>query len=392
MKIAILVVDANEVAFENVGRLGLPSPVVHPAVQALFDALARRNDHDYFVLYGRNEAREAKTRRDGSLTYIGVPSPKLHLPGLSKGYWGRFRALRSFLRDLQPDIVHAQGTERESGMVVVHCGRPGVITLHGNFRELKKVYRSKPGSYIWLNAHLETHVLKRVHGIFCISRYVREITRSFGKPQFLIPNPVRPEFLSAPRPARDETLRHVCCMGTLDERKRPQFILEACIPLWKRGLEFTLHIYGRAEGSYYETMRRLADEWMQQERVVFEGFTPDPLDALLHSDVMVSASVEESFGMNVLEAMAAGTPVVAPRVGGILDIVEEEKSGLLFDANRIGECTEQICRLLEDNSLWEKISRAGRERSARLFSPQVVAAETVKAYEAVLQSIAVGRR
>lgn len=385
MKIAILVVDANEVAFENVSRFNQPSPVVHPAVQGLFDALAKRKDHEYVVLFGKSRVRDVESRKTGSVTYLAIPSPEFSLPGM-RGYLGRFRALRNFLKhDFKPDLVHAQGTERESGMVAVHAGFPSLITLHGNFRELKKVYRPSPWNYYWINSHLETHVLKRIDGIVCISRYVEALTGTFGKRQFLIPNPVRPDFLVAERPARTLSTRHVCCMGALDERKRPKFIFEACLPLWERGEDFVLHVYGRLGGSYHADFLGAARSWVESGRVIFEGFTPDPLQAILNSDVMVSASLEESFGMNVLEAMAAGTPVVAPRIGGIADIVEDGVSGLLFDGSNRSECTEHIGRLLEDASLWERISKAGRFRARTLFSPALIAEKTVRCYEQMVQ-------
>jgi len=381
MRIVNLVVDAKEVAFENVDFLTMPSPVVHPAVQALFDAFAQRTDHEYIVAYGKCTAAQVEIRKEGSVTYMAIPAAGISLPGI-RGYLARFRGLRNFLQhDLKPDLVHAQGTERESGMVAAHSGFPSLITLHGNFRELRAVYRPKPWNYYWINAHLETHVLRRIGGIICISRYVEQITRSFRKPQFLIPNPVRPEFLSAERAMPGGVPRHICCMGALDERKRPDFILKACIPLWKRGRDFVLHIYGRPGGAYADWLMNEAEPWVKQGKVIFEGFTPDPLHAILNSDVMVSASVEESFGMNVLEAMAAGRSVVAPRVGGITDIVEDHVSGLLFDGSRLSECTECIDRLLTDDNHRQEISRNGRRRAQRLFSPEIVAEKTVQCYE-----------
>lgn len=385
MRVAILAVDAYEVAFDVVGHWTAPSPLLHPAIQPLLDTLARCDDHEFFVVYGSHTLSEVATRRDGSLTYVGVPAPRRKLAGKSSPYFDRFCALRRYLRELKPDLVHAQGTERESAMVAVHSGLPNVVTLHGNFRELKKIHHPKPGSYLWLNAHLETHALKRTDAIFCLSRYVREITQSFGKPQFLIPNPVRPAFLAAARPPRASGPARVCCMGTLDERKRPLFMLRACIPLWELGLDFTFHVYGPDKGAYFEMMRREAEPWVQLGRVRFEGFTSEPLEAILQSDVMVSASVEESFGMNVLEAMAAGTPVVGSRIGGIQDIVEAEVSGLLYDVQSQEQCTAQIRRLLEDPALWHRLSQAGRERAAKLFSPERVAEQTLQAYETVLR-------
>lgn len=379
LRIAIVVIDANEAAFDNVARLGLQSPAVHPAIQALFDALATDGAHEYFVLYGARNLRQPRVRSNGKVTYVGVPAPKIHIPGMGAGYWSRFLALRRFIRrELKPDLVHAQGTERESGMVAVHSGLPNLITMHGNFRELRKFYPAPIGSYLWTNALLENHVLRRVGGIICISNYVRGITAGYRKPQYLIPNPVRPEFLTAKRPEWEG--RNLCFMGALDQRKRPEFVLQACIPLWRKGMEFRLHFYGRPTGTHAERLKQIAADWVQRGSVVFEGFTADPLQAMLASDVMVSASVEESFGMNVLEAMAAGTVVVAPRTGGICDIVKDGQSGFLFDVEDLANCTAHIQRLLTDRSCWNQVSEAGRHLAMTEFSPTRISALTDAAY------------
>jgi len=301
---------------------------------------------------------------------------------------GRFFALKKYIRQLQPDVVHGQGTERESALVAAFSGFPSIVTLHGNFREIRKIFKAAPFSYYWIAAHLETIALKRIDGIICISRYVEEITQEFMAEKFLIPDAVQAKFLEAVRPDRGPNRKRVCCMGTIDQRKNTQFILDACILLWKKGLEFELHVYGTPGmgQEYFDALMQKMHPWMEKKLAVYGGFARDPEIVLAGMDVMVSASCEESFGMNVLEAMAVGTPVVAPPVGGIQDILVDGETGLFYKIGKIDECAAQIERLLTDKKLWETLSMGGRERARKRFASGVVAVQTVKAYESVSET------
>jgi glycosyltransferase involved in cell wall biosynthesis len=380
----MLVVDGNDVAGDQWRLLGHESPSVHPAIQNLLDGLAERQDLECRVLYGALNAVQPSFRSQGSVLYEAVPYRRLPLPG--GGYLGRTWSLLKRLRQLKPDLVHAQGTERESALAAVLSGFPNLLTLHGNFREISRVL-SKGLDYYRVNAWLETRILRRTGGIVCISNYVRDITREFGKPQRVIPNAVGDRFLNQTRPPAPPVPR-LCFMGTFDRRKRPDFVLRACIPLWKAGLRFTLHLLGKPGygEDYQAALQTLAEPWKKQGLLVEEGFLPDPAPFLAGCHLMLSASKEESFGMNVAEALAVGTPVIAPRVGGIQDILEEGEQGFLVDPEDPAAMTEKIRLLLEQKDLWEALSGSGRKRMHARFSPAAVAGQTLDFYRDLLAS------
>lgn len=93
------------------------------------------------------------------------------------------------------------------------------------------------------------------------------------------------------------------------------------------------------------------------------GFEKNPAEVLNSIDVLVHASVKpEPFGRVILEAMACGVPVVATKIGGVLELIEDEKSGLLYAPEDVGQLTHQTNRLLNSSELRQKLSIQARKR------------------------------
>jgi len=114
---------------------------------------------------------------------------------------------------------------------------------------------------------------------------------------------------------------------------------------------------------------------------IFEMVPPDVVVQLYsHAAVFACPSVYEPFGIINLEAMACGTPVVASAVGGILEVVEDGKTGLLVPPARPDELAAALRRLLEDPALARSMGEAGRKRVEEKFSWASVAARTQQVY------------
>lgn len=109
------------------------------------------------------------------------------------------------------------------------------------------------------------------------------------------------------------------------------------------------------------------------------------------SDIFVFPSIWEAFGNPVVEAMAAGLPVVATRVGGIVEIVEDGLTGFLVPPADPDALAQGILSLVEDRTLRERMGAAGRGRAARLFSYEAVAAAYQQCIERAAGDPAVAR-
>ncbi len=116
--------------------------------------------------------------------------------------------------------------------------------------------------------------------------------------------------------------------------------------------------------------------------VRFAGFVEDVGDYLAAFDLFVYPSLHEGLGSALLDAMAFGLPIIASRVGGIPEIVEDGVNGLLVPPGQPDELARALVRLLDDPALCASMSRANRARAA-----DFTAARMADAYEAIYRSL-----
>jgi glycosyltransferase involved in cell wall biosynthesis len=170
--------------------------------------------------------------------------------------------------------------------------------------------------------------------------------------------------------AREEHDRLVAGVAAnLEYWKGIDVLLEAA-RLAKRPLR--LEIYG--VGSKQAKLERQA----QGLDAHFNGFVQDPLTGL---DVLVQPSRADNLPLAILEAMAAGLPVIGTRVGGIPELVVDRETGLLVEPERPEELAAALDSLAADPELRAELGRRGRERVQEHFSADGIARRTVALYE-----------
>jgi glycosyltransferase involved in cell wall biosynthesis/SAM-dependent methyltransferase len=138
------------------------------------------------------------------------------------------------------------------------------------------------------------------------------------------------------------------------------------------------------EDEHEAKLHQLADELGISERVEFAGFCDD-IDSVFNAlDLMVHASViPEPFGQVIIEAMAAGVPVVAAGAGGPLEIAGNQEYALLYSPGNVHALARAMRKVRLDDSLRSSLSAKGYAR-AKDFTPEVVAAQMLKVYRGIL--------
>lgn len=169
----------------------------------------------------------------------------------------------------------------------------------------------------------------------------------------------------------------VGAVANLFPRKGYEYLLEAmasvrkCIP--------TVHcvIVGKGDAGYHQHLLNLVRVRDLQSVVTFAGFQPNAMEYMADFDVVVLPSILEGFGIVLLEAMAMGKPIIASRVGGIPEAVEDGVTGILVSPADSHNLAEALVILLENSTLRQSMGAAGRKRVEALFPME----RTVKAIE-----------
>lgn len=135
----------------------------------------------------------------------------------------------------------------------------------------------------------------------------------------------------------------------------------------------------------------LADELQQYVRenhldahVIFAGYRPDVDQILAASDLFIFPSLREGLSMAVMEAMRAGLPIVAKKIRGNVDLIENEKGGILVIKGTVSEYADAVRQLMEHRELAQQMGTWNRER-IRLFSAAHVAEQMQDIYERIAQ-------
>jgi glycosyltransferase involved in cell wall biosynthesis len=130
------------------------------------------------------------------------------------------------------------------------------------------------------------------------------------------------------------------------------------------------------EPDYPQELRSLCERIGLQSRVSFLGQRSDVPQCMALMDIVVNASHGEPFGMTIIEAMALGKAVVAPRAEGPLEIVTHDIDGVLFDPGSTGGLRQILESLLVDSAYRARLGAAASQRAQQFGIPQFVAGVT----------------
>ena len=144
----------------------------------------------------------------------------------------------------------------------------------------------------------------------------------------------------------------------------------------------------KGKEKYLQELELLTRRLGLARTVEFIGTQGDVPAALKGLDVLVSATVtQEAFGRSIIEAQASGVPVVATRVGGIVDIIEDGVNGLLSNAEDPRDMAEAILKIYKDKKLQRSLAYEGRKNVEERFTVERMAKETLKVYEEALNGL-----
>jgi L-malate glycosyltransferase len=174
-------------------------------------------------------------------------------------------------------------------------------------------------------------------------------------------------------------------VGMLEERKGHRYLLEAVAKLnHAQGEAGRIKCAIAGDGQMRVELVNLAEELGIGGDVLLLGMIGDSRQLLDALDVFVFPSLKEGLGVALLEAMACGLPVVATRAGGVVDIVEDQRNGLLVPPRDPAALADPIASLANDVTRRASLGSAARLRVRENFSMNAMTAKTICLYRACL--------
>ena len=359
-------------------------------VLSLLDGLCRTGCYEIHLAYFTERPDQARSLK-GDFERLGV---RVHdLKASSKLDPGPMVRLGSLMRQQKFDIVHSHSYRSAVATAVLGGGlgyaRVVISSIHSEEPLYKHGALARIASAVsrWQSCSIAISDAVRAHVVRHTHIPETKIERIYYGIKYDVPQTVSragPSSLREELGVPSET-RLITIVARLGAEKGHRYAIEALSQILERIGNGRLLIVGHEDSVSEAGLRRVAQAHGVEDQVVFCGFRQDIRNVLGQSDLMVLPSLREGFGLVLLEAMAAGCPIVATNVGAIPEIVRDGETGLLVRPADAPALSRAITRLLSSPQLVGSFVRAARERLEEHFTANRMVQHTHSLYQRLLE-------
>ena len=377
LKIAFLTTDNREQFrdYEN------PKPHFGTAPTALLDGFACYPDEvEVHVISCSRKPMDAPEKLATNIWF--------HQPIVPYIGWGRCAfvgcglAVRKLLKKINPNLIHAQGTERDCGVSMMLAPRlPKLLTIHGHMARIAEITDARFPSYYWLATRLEKAAICRADGVIALTNYTRARIATNSKQTWIVPNAVDAEFFKVDN--RPEP-RLALCVASVHPWKRQVELMEALEqvePASRPRLVFLGQASTSEYGQKFQRMIEANKSWCEHHGHIGRS---ELRSWLCKTSIVILPSIEDNCPMVILEAMASGVPVAASKIGGIPDLIQEGVNGVLFDPHIAGEMAAQIVSLINRQTTRDALAQHCKTIALECYQSKVIADRHLKIYKEVI--------
>ncbi len=221
---------------------------------------------------------------------------------------------------------------------------------------------------------------KNIHTIICITK---ELSNQINK---FIPQDIRPKietlYLGAKtyKEKNKEEIQYfkddlntsasmiIGLIGRINELKGQYLLIEAMNELKDKDLNIKAFIVGSAMNvTYLENLKQKVKEYNLDKNIKFLGFMNEPNTFMQACDIVLMTSKNETFGLVTIEAMKSATCVLGANCGGVLEIIEDNKTGLLFQSEDAYDLALKIQYLYNNKKTRQSLALAGQNKANECF-------------------------
>lgn len=297
-------------------------------------------------------------------------------------------ALRRLMREQRIDVMHSHLYHANLyGRLAARCeGIPTVASVHNTYTH-RKWYRHL------INRYLARHTFRVTAGSADVERDLREIDRIPAEKLVRLPNCIdlsRVDTTLTTAEARQRlgfapTARVIGTVGRVEEQKGQVFLLEAFAQLRQSPGSDDLGLLIVGDGRLMPKLRETAERLGIAAYCRFPGNLPQLGDVYRAIDVFVMPSLWEGLSLAMLEAMAAGLPMVATNVGGARDVLGDSERGVLVPSGDAAAIAIAVGGLIADGRARTEIADAGTRHVRERYSVAALATQLSDIYLAALE-------
>ncbi len=282
-----------------------------------------------------------------------------------------------FVRRLRPQVIHAV-LESFAGLALVLSK-----ILLPSARTILTCQSTNTALFVPL-------MHRRADRVTVISRALQARAQQMGRSDaLLIPNGISVPAIERACAMNKKIPGRILFVGRLEAMKGVDVLLRALARVLEApgpGVDTaSLHLRIVGSGSEEKALRKLSTALKLDRQVTFEGFVPVPrvFDEFAQAQIFCGLSRSEALGNVFLEAQASGCAVIATRTGGIPDIVEDGRTGLLVSPDDAEGAAQALQRLLADAHLWQQLAQAGMV-NAKTYDWQGITARYEELYRSLV--------
>jgi len=290
--------------------------------------------------------------------------------------------LRRVIREHQPDVLHAHYASGYGLIGALSGFQPFLLSAWGSdvvhFPTISPIHRC-----------MIRFVLKKARKVLSTSRFMTGyIERLAGVQAEIIPFGIDTRVFY---PMNHQKNEHTLVIGTIKKMK-PEYSLHTLVNAFELVREMLpgepLHLMLVGDGKERARLEEMVRSKGLEPFVEFCGYQPYARVARYHNrlDIYVNVSLEESFGVSVLEASACGRPVVASDVGGLPEVVRQGYTGYLVEPDNSRATAQAVYQLIKDPALRKKMGAQGREWVQHQYSLDSSVEKMVSVYRRLIDS------
>ncbi len=289
--------------------------------------------------------------------------------------------LSVFLKKNLPDIVHChgrRGADLLGGLAVTCTNTPGVISRRVDnlenklfsklrYKNFKKIIAiSEAIQSILKENSIEDEKVEIIKDAVDVLSLSKKPNFDFFKKEFGFGDDI---FLAA-------------AVGQLIPRKGHKYLLQAVAEIRKQFKNFKLVIFG--DGFLRKKLQKQLISLRLEDTVRFAGFYDNLDDFIGCFKLLIHPALKEGLGVAVLKASAAGVPVIASKVGGLPEAIDNNKTGFLVNPGSAIELENAIAKLIKDKELHQRLSKAGKLKMQTEFSISTMVTKHLSLYKSLI--------